>query len=150
MKFDKSYIFDAIQQREMKEFFPQFKVEGHNQNYSFIGALQPSDNSSIYTIRIDYRYKNKRQVKIPEVFIICPEIENRIHIYPDGSLCLYHPKNFKWNHKCSIAKTIIPWTCTWLYYYEKYLKIGVWLGDEELHEILPKNNFLNYESLYNS
>ena len=48
--------------------------------------------------------------------------------YPDGSLCLYWPHEWWWRSDCIIAETIIPWTASWLYFYELWLDTGEWLG----------------------
>jgi hypothetical protein len=135
--FEKSYIYDIGQINDMKNLFPGLRKIGHGINYSFIGNLQPTENSNIYKIKIEYKYYKNSKKKIPHVFILNPIIERPIHMYSDGSLCLYHPDNFQWSHNCSIAKIIVPWTSTWLYFYEKWLKTKVWLGDEVPH--LPKN-----------
>lgn len=43
-----------------------------------------------------------------------------------------------------IAKTILPWTALWLYYYELWLDTGKWLGPSS-HTADP--NLLNGNSL---
>ncbi|HRP01172.1 MAG TPA: hypothetical protein PLE30_00835 [Candidatus Kapabacteria bacterium] len=137
MQFDKAYIHDLKQIKEMQKYFPQFKICGHGLNYSFVGNLKPSENSNLYKIKIEYKYYKNSRKKIPQVFILNPIIERPIHMYSDGSLCLYHPDNFQWSHSCSIAKIIVPWISTWLYFYEKWLTTKVWLGEEVPHK--PKN-----------
>ena len=51
------------------------------------------------------------------------EIPHRFH---DGSLCLHY--HGEWSSRHSIAATTVPWTVTWLYYYELWLATGEWLG----------------------
>ncbi len=50
------------------------------------------------------------------------------HLYADGSLCLYWPKEWRWSRKAIIAETILPWAANWLLYYELWLDTGEWLG----------------------
>lgn len=50
------------------------------------------------------------------------------HLYNDGSLCLFYPKNDEWNYKQLWLETLIPWTSLWLFYYEIWIETGEWLG----------------------
>lgn len=69
------------------------------------------------------------QTQAPAVRVLSPPLEERSpHIYPDGSLCLYWPKEWKWSPKELLALTILPWTASWLYFYELWLDTGAWLG----------------------
>lgn len=60
--------------------------------------------------------------------------EGTPHLYPDGSLCLYHPSQYRW--KCSelLVHSIIPLTCLWLHCYDIWVATGVWFGDEYPHQ----------------
>jgi hypothetical protein len=59
------------------------------------------------------------------------------HRWPDGSLCLYWPKEWRWTGSESITSTIVAWTALWLEYYEIWQTLGVWLGPSS-HDEFPE------------
>lgn len=126
----KSVTLD-IQKYNIEQSFPEFKFFKNNKESYWIGKIQPTESSSIYTIKIIYKYK-----KSPKVFVKKPTIlQNSPHVYSDGSLCLYYPYDKNYNNKQSIiADTIIPWTAEWLYFYEIWLETGIWWGREAPHK----------------
>jgi len=114
-----------------------FKSEiGIWRNYTFafnltqqdIGGEKVEMDFSKYKIRIEYY-----TTLPPKIFIVEPKIEKGIHRYKDGSLCLYHPSNFKWGDNMSISHDLLPWVYMWIYYYEMWLKTGKWFGEEYQH-----------------
>lgn len=119
----------ALQDCAMRRYFPQFSFFRRGKHEAFwIGELQPTDTSRKYTVKVQYH------PRYPKVYIIEPElIRNCPHIYPDKSLCLYYPKDRSFTSDKLIAKTIIPWTCEWLFFYEKWIEEGVWWGAEAPH-----------------
>lgn len=120
----------GIQIQAMKKYFPEFSRSGTKGKYTFRGHLRPRKESPSYKVRISYSEGRR-----PKVFVEAPELDAAApHRYPDGSLCLFHPTIFQWSDgKHLIAKTIVPWTATWLYFYEVWQKLGVWLGPEAPH-----------------
>lgn len=76
-----------------------------------------------------------KKLPYPQVFITEPKLlKNPPHIFTnEGSLCLIHPENFDWNNEKSAIDTIFGWTLGWIYFYEKWLKTGIWFGPEEQH-----------------
>jgi hypothetical protein len=75
----------------------------------------------------------------PKVMIYKPSIRqnNQIHMNLDGSLCLYHPNDYKFNTYENLALEIIPWTIKWIHYYELWLVNGnIWKGREAPHGII--------------
>jgi hypothetical protein len=63
------------------------------------------------------------------VRVIRPQVQpDAPHRYPDGSLCLYWFKDWRWGPKSLIHETILPWAALWLFYYELWLDTGKWLG----------------------
>ena len=95
------------------------------------GVLQPSELSQLYTVQLLYRAGGN-----PRVFVRRPTLEARAgrkpeHLYPDGSLCLFHPRRGEWLPSDVIAHTIIPWAAEWLFHYECWLFTGEWLGGGE-------------------
>jgi hypothetical protein len=75
----------------------------------------------------------------PEVTIMEPKLEHNdlIHMYPDGSLCLYDWRQQPWQNKWHLHETIIPWTAEWLVFYELFLLTGVWHGRSVAHGCTP-------------
>jgi len=63
------------------------------------------------------------------------EASEHIHIYKDGSLCLYYPGDHNWNSYTKLTETIIPWISEWIIYYEIYLSTGIWVGNESPYHI---------------
>jgi len=88
------------------------------------GNLQPRVTSPAYQIDVWYKLG-----QIPKVKVVWPSLAaNAPHLYSDGSLCLYWPKEWTWQDHYIIAETIVPWTALWLYYYELWQDVGEWLG----------------------
>jgi hypothetical protein len=57
------------------------------------------------------------------------------HFNGDGSLCLYHPLfDLKGRPYLDLIE-VIPWISEWMYYYDKYVVYGTWLGPEYPHDI---------------
>lgn len=76
---------------------------------------------------IEYRYRVRYDGGIPKVVIRSPKLEYHIHMYKDNTLCLYYPKERKWDSiKDHLYNTIIPWTHEWILYYEIYRQTGIW------------------------
>jgi len=122
-----------IQVNAMRAKYPQFK-EKHDKNDDivFTGELQVKPELPVYTVKIIYRGDRN-----PQIYILNPvPVQGAPHIYPDTeSLCLYHPKNFKWHGSKLIADDIMRWTAGWIYFYEYWLQSGKWIGPEEPHII---------------
>lgn len=106
-------------------------ITSHTTKLVCYGQMRPTDDSPTYRLRIEYPVWGK-----PAVYIEEPEIipSAKIHIYKEGSLCLYYPKETPWKHQFHISDTILPWTAEWLVFYELYKLYGVWLGKSASHE----------------
>ena len=113
----------------VKKLFPSFSCHGRCGNFRFQGVLQPRPDGDRYLVEITYR-----RSQMPEVRVISPALhEDAPHLFPDDSLCLFHPSIFRWNDGFLVATHIIPWTAAWLFFYEGWLRLGVWLGPEAPH-----------------
>lgn len=115
----------------MKSRFPQFKaVRRSDTEIEFIGDLQVKHSFPVYTVSATYR-----GILSPQVRIIKPElVEKPKHFYRESkTLCLYHPSKFDWKRESLMAVTILPWTAAWIYFYEVWLKEGIWYGPEVDH-----------------
>ncbi len=115
----------------MKSHYPQFKAKKKGNTIEFIGELQPKPELPEYKVSILYRGNLSPQVKV-----LSPElVEKPPHFYHKSkTLCLYHPKKFKWRKDRLIAKHIVPLTSAWIYFYEVWLEKGIWYGPEAAHE----------------
>ena len=80
---------------------------------------------------------------VPKVYITKPEIKpnNKIHMYSDGSLCLFYPRDLKWKDNFNIATYFVPWSLEWIYCYEYYLLTGEWR-----HEEAPGHIIIDFEA----
>jgi len=95
-----------------------------------IGEVQPCPDCDTYQIRVSLPKGG-----IPRVKIVSPHIPpiSSIHIYSNGSLCLYDYREQPWMFDDDLHEKIIPWTAEWLVYYELFKLEGKWLGPEAPH-----------------
>jgi len=112
------------QDAHIRHRFSDFSVRRYKGEIVWGGGLQPNLTSPIYQIEIRYRLR-----EVPKVRVIAPPLAPKApHLYSNGTLCLYWPKEWRWRQDQLIADTIIPWAATWLYYYELWLDTDKWLG----------------------
>lgn len=116
----------------LKSHFSEGKCSvSDNSNLTWIGELSPTPMSRTYEIKIEYEVFKEPQVRVMSFGLIIPNIKSDIHMYNDGSLCLYYnEKRKEWNHRMALATSIVPWTCEWLYFYEIWLVTRKWCGRE--------------------
>lgn len=131
----KKHYSTSNQIQAMKSLYPQFKSIVKGDEIEFIGDLVVKPEFPTYTVSITYRGDLK-----PLVRVIKPKlVENPKHFYQGSkSLCLYHPRDYKWVSGKLIAKDIVPWTAGWIYFYETWLETGKWLGPEAIHDTVNK------------
>lgn len=122
----------ANQGLRINDKFPSFSYNITNGTLTAIGHLQPRFTSPQYLVKIVYKLKD-----IPKVWVISPTLHPKaVHLYADKHLCLYWPKEWVWKGDQTIADTIIPWTGSWLFFYELWLDTGKWLGPSS-HDFHP-------------
>lgn len=92
--------------------------------------VRPCPLSRSYFARIEYKIG-----KNPEVFVEDPDLsvlagERELpHVYHDPlRLCLFMPGTGQWCAHKRIDGTIVPWTYTWLFYFEDWLAFDEWHG----------------------
>jgi hypothetical protein len=93
--------------------------------------LSPSPLGRTYSIRIEYRSGSA-----PKVFVEAPNLielaggKRLPHVYQQDppQLCLYLPKSGEWAPWMRIDQTIVPWAVLWFFYFEDWLRTGVWSG----------------------
>lgn len=125
----------AIQDLHIKRMFPDFSGNISKGIAIWRGLIQPRLTSPEYLVEIKCKLK-----RMPKVWILSPPLAPRaLHLYQEKNLCLYWPKEWRWQTDQLIAETIIPWTASWLYYYELWLDTGEWLGPSS-HDYFPSGN----------
>jgi hypothetical protein len=124
-----------FQKMQLEENYRFLKVSISENILTCNGSFKPTDFSPTYQYRIRYIYPIP-----PIVHVISPVIEfnDEIHMYKDGSLCLYYPKDMSWNSRSLISNTIVPWTHEWFVFYEIYKITGKW-HHPSVHHQRPQN-----------
>ena len=119
----------VVQKQLIQVSFPHFQFFKKG-NY-WLGKLKPTTQSPEYLIKVSYQ-----EYTAPKVEVILPKLHpNTKHIYPDGSLCLYHPQDHPWRGVNILASTLVVWTAEWLYCYEVWRATGEWIGEEAPHSV---------------
>lgn len=102
----------------------------------WVGELQSTPGGNSYLIRIEYQPPGH-----PKVYLLRPKLvltskgQDFNHVYKDGRLCLYDSRVNEWTHEMGIARSIVPWTILWLFFYEVWLQTGKWCGEEAVHSV---------------
>lgn len=125
----------VFQKTLVEKYFPCFRCRLSRRLLKCEGIITPSENCDTYRVAISYE-----QGGIPEVRIKEPEIAYSpdIHMYSDGTLCLFKPSENPWTGRENIHEKIVPWTAEWLVFYELYRLCGKWLGPEAPHGFSAK------------
>jgi hypothetical protein len=124
-----TYAVAAFQKYHIQGNYTFLKCKIENGTLICTGELQP-ENCDKYKIRIEFR-----EGFMPNVFIVSPFItpKSEIHMYSEGCLCLFYPKEFKWMNTTKIADFTIPWIVEWILFYELWKVTGQWEGKEQSH-----------------
>lgn len=120
----KKHLVILLERRLLKKHFPFLKFQIKDGKLFCYGHFQPTEYSPTFNYRVEWEPGCP-----PKVFPINPQIsyDDDIHMYADGSLCLYYPKDFVYSIKSHIHETIIPWAHEWFVFYELYQIKGRWL-----------------------
>ena len=104
--------------------------------YKLSGKGQLFVNEKKYVIEI--KYSPFYPFRMDRIRVMNQKIKfhNSIHVYPDCSLCLYHPYIDKPYNKEISLFNMIPWIVEWCHFYEEWKKYGVWLAKEIKHDDL--------------
>jgi hypothetical protein len=127
---DERYRKVVCEQGLIRQSFPFLNPRIRGLDLSCRGRIRPADGCGLYRVELRYSSGDPPTVRITE-----PQIEpnSRLHMYRDGTLCLYDWRDQPWSDKWHLHETIIPWTAEWLVFYELFLATGQWLGVSTLH-----------------
>jgi hypothetical protein len=113
----------------MRARYPQFCSKTNRGNrIVWTGSLQPTARSASYRVEITYLVPHR-----PEIRVLEPELRKRDgcdrlpHVFPGNLPCVHEACD--WNAAMMVATTVIPWLCSWLYFYEVWLDTGFWAGE---------------------
>lgn len=94
---------------------------------------RPTPLSREYSVQVVFR-----RGEPPSVFILAPDLSKLAggrplpHVYHDPlRLCLVLPGTKEWSGTMRIDQTFVPWTTTWLFYFEEWLVSDEWKGGGE-------------------
>lgn len=141
-----NFISLILQSRELVKYFPDSRARIKCDELSWVGELTPSALSTPYRVRLRYRIGKR-----PRVEVLNPPLQQRDgkmppHLYPDGTLCLYMPRNYEWTREMYLVETILPWASEWLLHYEVWLATGEWQGGGEHPTTTPTRGRLAHIS----
>ena len=112
----------------MEQSYPGCIVRKEGMTLVVDFGIEDPDYATKYRLRIWYR--SQREHKL---FIIKPKIapSPAIHMYSDGSLCLYYPPDISPLRRLWIHKDLMPMAALWVCHYEQWLVNGhIWKGRE--------------------
>lgn len=125
------------QKQEIDAHFPYLKctILWSKVKLKCRGVITSDITGTNFVIEISYK-----PFYLPQVKILNPKIPARheIHVFDDGSLCLYHKSEINWNNKSMMYDTTIPRIAEWIMYYELWQLTGEWEGPEYPHPTIEK------------
>lgn len=125
------YAMLVMEKMRVNRDFPHFQTQLRGLQLICTGRTNPSDESQQYKIQIAYAYDGAPQCRILEPQIA---VDPQIHMYKNGTLCLYDWREQSWNPVYHLSETVIPWIAEWLVYYELFQMTGRWLGKAASHD----------------
>lgn len=126
----------VLQANQLKKHYPSFNTRiVPGQGLVCNGKIQPTDHSPFYEFQLTLA-----QHRTPQVRIVDPEIpwHPDIHMYSNGTLCLYDHRQRRWHEDDDLHRSVIPWLAEWLVCYELYQFTEKWHGPEAPHGSDPK------------
>jgi hypothetical protein len=123
-----------IQERRNKFAAVHFQKYFINKNYSIFKTKIKNERlicKGVFEIEgcqdyeVDIRFTPGMPPKVtfPKLVV---ESKFDIHLYNDGSLCLYYPAEQNWTDYTKISDYTIPWIVEWIYLYEIWKLTGKW------------------------
>lgn len=146
-----AFLSNAAQDRLIRASWPAMRTVIAGERLA-IWRGQIQGLSRPYTVEVVYARNRQGDpfrydyAPFPEVTVIDPPLEPRAddpddpipHIYTDPArrqpvLCLFDPRAGGWSRDRAIADTILPWTASWLRFYEVWHATGIWMGGSAPH-----------------
>lgn len=97
-------------------------------------SVKPHAIAREYRCRLELRVGGRR----PEAYVLQPDLQQlaggrrppHIYDYLNGCtrLCLFMPSSDEWTPQSWLSDTMLPWTISWLRYYELWLDTDEWEG----------------------
>jgi len=124
------YALACYQKYHIDKNYDCFKTALINGKLVCNAQIQPTPECEKYKVRIEF-FPGQQ----PHVYIKSPKLPdtNEIHLYHEGFLCLFDPRETKWKDNLKISEYTIPWTIEWILYYELWKIIGKWEGKSSSH-----------------
>jgi len=127
----------AHQLRDLQRLYPEGDGRIARDRLVWQGKLKPSPFSREFLIQLEYQ-----EGHFPTTRVLQPTIRelagNRKlpHVFRGvgDPLCLFYAPAREWNSSMLIARTIVPWTCEWLFHFEAWLFTGKWDGGGVHHD----------------
>jgi hypothetical protein len=139
--FRTEYLTISEQVYFMRAIYPQFRVTTNRGNRArWTGDLRPTSMSDTYAVEISYTVP-----RCPEIRVLTPELRVRPghkrlpHVFEENRLCVHQAH--EWTGNLILARTVVPWTIAWLYFYEIWFATGFWEGGGT-HPDLPEHESL--------
>lgn len=127
-----------VQAAWLQKLFPSSMMQREREyGLLWVGELQPTFLSRVYTIRLYYHHLDglKVSVVMPDRLSMAEGKSKLPHVYSTvkQELCLFFPDGSEWNPSMLFTRTVIPWASEWLMYYELWLGDGQWRGGGTKH-----------------
>lgn len=116
----------VIQKLHIEKHFSDARTSIRRNCLNVIMYLQPSLFSCRYTVSLSYQARYVPRVKVLSPDLQLPERKSDVHVYKEGTLCLYYPG--EWKSNTLIVNTIVPWISEWLLHYEIWEVTNKWHG----------------------
>jgi hypothetical protein len=125
-KLRKKPLSLPVQQGHLRRLFPGSRTRISLNCLRWIGYITPSPLSQSYRLQMTYKIGKR-----PKVFVISPKLQlpeflYEVHVFKDGSLCLYYMD--EWDSQTVLAETVVPWISEWLLHYEIWRTTETWRG----------------------
>lgn len=106
-------------------------------------SVHPTQISREYSCRIELGGNGYD----PKAYVLSPDLQKlaggerppHIYDYVKGitRLCLFYPQSTEWTTQSWLSETMVPWTISWLRFYEAWLITGNWEGGGEFPDMNP-------------
>lgn len=127
MKTKRTKLPLVVQVEALRREFPHATVRANHKGLEWLGQLQPSAISDLYTVRVVYKADGRRPVVTVVSPDLIPDTNGKLpHIFPGGNLCLHSAED--WHPGLFITRSVLPWIAEWLLHYEFWRATDDWHG----------------------